>query len=393
MWNSKLNIVFAYGALYNFFRSMTGAFSSLFLLQNGISLQDLGYLKGLQAVFVVICDLPLSILSDRTNRKYMAAAGVAFSALFLIITGFHQNFWHLVMAEIANALSVSIFSSTIDSYVADVSDNESVSPSISLPRFNSYQFAAMALGGICGVTLFLPQNPTAWIVAGSGSILTVLVFLPFLPSTKTHLNKNVRNSFIGSARLAAIKLTENTTMRLVAVAFIANSIFFQILIQFWQPMALAADPSLEKLLGVLFVATLFAQSIASYIMEFLAVRRKSPLILGYAILTISSFGFAASTYWHMPVLAFVCMFSLFLGNRIAITHYKVQIVSFTSSRSRAVTLSSLSLSIRLSIAAALPIFAWTINAHGWAAVMVLAALLFGTALVSTGIIKLQQGYR
>ena len=67
----------------------------------GLSDTDIGLLTGLAfAAIYVILGIPIARYADRSNRKNIVSISLAFWSLMTAISGFAQNFFHLVLARI-----------------------------------------------------------------------------------------------------------------------------------------------------------------------------------------------------------------------------------------------------------------------------------------------------
>ncbi|WP_434525852.1 hypothetical protein [Photorhabdus asymbiotica] len=95
MWSST-KIVITYSVIFNSFRMLIGATSSIYLLSKGVSLVDLGLMKTMQASVFFILDIPTSYLADRISRKYAIALSVFFWWSLAYFNGdFIQFIWFL----------------------------------------------------------------------------------------------------------------------------------------------------------------------------------------------------------------------------------------------------------------------------------------------------------
>jgi len=68
-----------------------GATSVIYLTTRGVSLAEVGAMKAMQAGIVLVLDLPLSYLADRTGRVRVLVVGNIATVLWLVVTAYGKS--------------------------------------------------------------------------------------------------------------------------------------------------------------------------------------------------------------------------------------------------------------------------------------------------------------
>ncbi|MEN4546354.1 MFS transporter, partial [Pantoea agglomerans] len=79
---------------------LIGAYSVIYMLQNGLSVSQVGLLKTFQGIIIVFLDIPLSYFSDRYSRKFSISVSILFSSAWLLTMAVADNFWFFMLAEL-----------------------------------------------------------------------------------------------------------------------------------------------------------------------------------------------------------------------------------------------------------------------------------------------------
>lgn len=128
-------------------------------IQQDLALSDtaLGFLVGPAFVIVYsVAGVPLAVLADRTNRRNVIAAGLAFWSLMTIATGFAKNFGHLLAARMVLGVGEASNMAPTSALIADLFEG---------PR-RVMAMAVFAAGGPFAIMLFYPL--IGWISAEYG---------------------------------------------------------------------------------------------------------------------------------------------------------------------------------------------------------------------------------
>ncbi len=258
--NSKIIIYFC--TFFNALRMIVGATSSLYLLACGITLVELGFLKSMQSIIFFLLDIPTSYLADKYSRKWAIICACFLSGLWLLITGLANNVTIFFIAEIFNAISLTIMGGVAYAYIIDNSQAISNTENI-LHHINKLQYFFMAISSLIGALFYIINPRVPWILAGIICLLMSALGAYILPKaiTITHRKKTDFLSTIISIKT----MPRNTILKGINLALLL--VFFQIILQYWQ-VILKEVLVLQKtalFYAIVFAFILLAQSIAGYI--------------------------------------------------------------------------------------------------------------------------------
>jgi MFS family permease len=128
-------------------------------IQRDIAMSDteLGFLMG--PAFVIVYSLagvPIAYLADRTSRRNVIAAGLAFWSAVTAATGFAQNMWQLLVARMALGVSEASNMAPTSALIGDMFSG----------RWRVMAMAVFSAGGPLAIMLFYPM--IGWIAATHG---------------------------------------------------------------------------------------------------------------------------------------------------------------------------------------------------------------------------------
>lgn len=128
-------------------------------IQQDIAMSDteLGFLMG--PAFVIVYSLagvPIAYLADRTSRRNVIAAGLAFWSVVTAATGFAQNMWQLLLARMALGVGEASNMAPTSALIGDMFAG----------RWRVMAMAVFSAGGPLAIMLFYPL--IGWIAANYG---------------------------------------------------------------------------------------------------------------------------------------------------------------------------------------------------------------------------------
>lgn len=362
--SKSVSLVNGVGISFGCVRILIGAFSVVYLLDHGLTLTEIGWIKSFQAAVIVFVDIPLSHISDKYSRKFSITLSAFCASIWLYLTGASDHFYGFLVAEFFNALSLGLMLGTFNSYLYDVSKNNDKNE-IAEKIFSRYQknhFFFMGIFSLVGAVLYSQNNINVWYISAA---LMFLVFISSLFLPKDNLNK--------SGNSATLKETLNNIMTSVfgkksdtknfIYINIVFSMFLQILIQYWQVMMTYSSEFLDKniLLGVVFFAILMSQSLAGLAIE----RSKNKLVLkitlSFSLLLSGSFSVISMYY---PILTIPSLCSIFFTMSTFASLSLSQLVENTPRDIRSTLLSSLAVLSKIVMFIIMPISAILINKLG-----------------------------
>lgn len=160
---------------------------------------QLGLLQGLAfAIFYSILTIPCGLLADRTVRKRVIAAGIAFWSLATIACGFATGFWSLFVARMCVGVGEAVLVPSAYSLISDAFRRDKVVLAISIFGFSGLAGAGIAIlvGGLVidlianasslpfGLSSVAPWRIVFGIVGIPGVVAALLFLLLPEPSRK-----------------------------------------------------------------------------------------------------------------------------------------------------------------------------------------------------------------
>nr|WP_295901939.1 MFS transporter [uncultured Bdellovibrio sp.] len=391
---SRFNQMLTIDALFEGGRMFVGATSVTYLLHSGLSLSQIAFLKSVQAMTVLLGEVPTGVLADSMGHKKSLLASSLFAVLGFALYYWGEGFNFFVIAEILTALSLCFWSGAFEAFAIDEAKLEETPGEIdrffhSNQSLNSVTVLVFGLlGGFLGhLGLALPylaaigsyifMGALLWSIPETAKIQTgSSEYVPWFKNIKKHLKATFTQGLLHPALMPF---------------FIANILIqftVQPLLHYWQPyfQSLNAQLGTEKQ-GLIFAAycatsALFGAIYAKYSAKpFL----RSPKI------TIVLFAVFSALYCLLglesPWLFAVVVFCLLQGTlSIARTSLGVRMNENIDSSSRASILSSLSLISRLGMVGALYVIGQLVPAQQSAPSLVPLFKYFG--FISVGLVVL-----
>lgn len=231
-------------------RMITGATSALYLISHGLSVKHIIYLKSLQAIIILITDIPFGYIADKFNRWHIMLFASCISFIWLLITALSNNALWLYIGEIFNALSLSLANGTEESLIVETYKenhiNEKVSNGLSI--VNKYSFIGMSIASLLGSMFTSPNSNSNWLFA-SLCMLCICLYTVFYIKKQFGFNKIKKlNNKLSNLKSPTLKIKEDIKHKLIDFKQILNSkilislfissilinLFYQIIIQYWQ---------------------------------------------------------------------------------------------------------------------------------------------------------------
>lgn len=368
------------GIMYSGVRMLIGAYSVIYMLQNGLSVSQVGLLKTFQGIIIVFLDIPLSYFSDRYSRKFSISISILFSSAWLLTMAVADNFWVFMLAELFNALSLGMMSGTFDSYLYDHSKNENnhISSQKIFSLYYKYQFMFMGVTSLIGAAAYFYIGKLSIFIS---SFLMFMVFLmsASLPSDREFKNKN-NSSFFSFNMLGngVRQVFAGRTDWLILLTVIISSFFLQSLIQYWQVIAGRDLPEDGQaiILGVVFFFIMLAQSATGFVTETLPSHYNARFHFLFFLAVITSL--LLSVYFSNIFVSavFLCIIFFYM-NFVQIISY-AEMVSHTESSLRSVTLSTIATVNKIVMFVMIAPFGFLLQGYDW--LFIIPAFLMITPL-------------
>ncbi|QDX28689.1 MFS transporter [Dickeya poaceiphila] len=390
---SPMKKIILFNVLFNSFRMLIGATSAIYLLNHGISLIDIAFMKTMQSVIFFMLDIPSSYLADKISRKYMLILSVIFGGLWLIITGIAESKAIFYLAEVFNSFSLSIFGGVYFSYLIDnTQDNEKEEIHKILGKNNKYQYLFMAFSALLGSYLSSYNDRLVWILAGSGCLLIVMALAWSLP--KPVVRKRLEKSSIWEdlKKIHNVINNKSSSLHLIFIALAANMVYFQIILQYWQPFvsdSLTFYSPNDTFYGFLFLFILLAQSISGWISS--NVKSNAKLYFYSMILLWLSNIICLLGLLQYNLLIPVSLVIMFGANQTLTMSLRAHYHSLISSELRSTFDSLLSSLSKLVILVLMPGVVLLTQRYGWLCLTSVLVGLTVLASISSLLMKLGKG--
>ena len=253
-----------FGLLFNGLRISVGAFSILYLLENGMSITEVGILKSFQAIVILLTDMPISYFADQKSRKISLILAAIFSAIWLLIMGFASDFSMFLLAEFCNALSIAFFSGIMTSLLVEHADSSNQTNQKILSQYSKWNHFGMFAFSMIGAFLYDLIGLYVWFLASIFMLLTACFGGLSLPAAKSKTFSH-KISIMENIRLGLGILKNN---QFLSICFVASFMTFHLIAQFWQVMYQNHHFLMSKSeLGIVFSLILIAQMIAALCVE------------------------------------------------------------------------------------------------------------------------------
>ncbi|MFP3524217.1 MFS transporter [Pantoea sp. SIMBA_072] len=368
------------GIMYSGVRMLIGAYSVIYMLQNGLSVSQVGLLKTFQGIIIVFLDIPLSYFSDRYSRKFSISVSILFSSAWLLTMAVADNFWFFMLAELFNALSLGMMSGTFDSYLYDHSKNENnnISSQKIFSLYYKYQFMFMGVTSLIGATAYFYIGKSSIFIS---SLLMFIIFLmsAFLPSDRQFKSEEKSNFFTFTMLCNGIRqVFVGRTGLLTLLTVIISSFFLQSLIQYWQVIAGQDLPEDGQaiILGIVFFLIMLTQSATGFVTENLPSSSNARFHFIFFLLVIISS--VSSLYFNNIYMSafFLCIIFFYI-NFVQIISY-ARMVSHTESSLRSVTLSTIATVNKIVMFVMIAPFGFLLQTYDW--LFIIPAFLIITPL-------------
>ena len=352
---------------------LVGAVSALYLLHQGLNLVDLGFLKTFQAVVILLAEIPLAWLADRYSRRLSVVLSVFFASTWLIVTAMGSRPVHFFIAEFFNALSLALSSGAFISYLVDIGKKASPETHARqlIGKYRKYELACIGVGAFAGSAFIDVDSPVIWFVAGISCLVLLATFSWKLPPDVQHTTGSHSRFLADVRQLLHTLFSGRAVSPGVLCSLMSIMLFYQVLIQYWQPLAYSYLPNDWQGSGIhygfLFLAILLAQAAAGRFCE----KNPASKAVGWSLavnLVSIALGWAAQ---YQALLILPSLVAGFGGIRLLNTALHAEFHEALPAAHRSTLDSMLSTGLRILLLLVLPLFAWCVEAMGWAAMLVL----------------------
>ena len=278
------------GLVFSAARLIPSSFSFIYLLNQGLTIADVSNARLIQLLALLILEIPCGVLADRFGPRWSLLMSALVSALWLGSMTAVNNFVFLVVAELLNAVSLSLFSGSFEVLLRDT--HRAKNPMASFGKAQALWIAfSSVVGAIFASTV---SRHAAWLLAAA--IQTTLFLL--LWRDLRHLRVVSPPTFTHTANIVDVLTSCRRVIRLIHIrvwtSFIAATLVFDISLQFWQPIMVIQGVSSESNLALVLIslALMAAMSMGNALEEMTARHR---IMLGAVLVTSLSLAAMIST--------------------------------------------------------------------------------------------------
>lgn len=300
-----------------------------------------------------------------------------------------------MLAEALNAFSLASFNGAFDAVLAEKYIAEKGRPQLNqlLGDYHTLLFALMAFCSLVGGAFVSPSSSFFWWVA-SCILIFLTALIPFLVKNDSvqHAESpavgatSSKKSLLVLLKVEMVEVLRQVSvfpeLRRIVVPMIGVSVFYQIIIQYWQLFFADLNQKLTlfsrfevSLFGPLFFGILVIQSIASKAMSFESTSKLSikHQLFSLAAVTIAFSGVTVSSPHAGASIVGVLL--LFGALRLFSLKSSAEIHTLIEDRRRASFLSAVSLVIRMVLLVTLPACGFLIEKVGLWSIPVFGSLV------------------
>ena len=259
------------GLVFSAARLIPSSFSFIYLLNKGLSLSDVSSARLVQLLALLVLEVPCGVLADRFGPRLSLLISVFASASWLGVMVLVDNLATLIVAELLNAVSLSLFSGSFEILLRDT--HKAKNP---LANFGKNQSLWIAVASVFG-SLFatVVSRQAAWILAAViQALLFLLLWGDIGRSRRDSLAVPTYFSSGEECELRRIFLSVRFVPIGLWIAFTTPTLVFDVLLQFWQPIVVMFGiPSENNVLLVLISLIVMVSMSMGGALEEMAVRR------------------------------------------------------------------------------------------------------------------------
>lgn len=311
-----MNAILLFGFLFSGIRVLTGAFIVFYMLNNGVSIVEVGIIKSVQALTMMLIDIPSGYFADKKSYKLSIVLAAVCSFIWLVLMGISSDFYGFLIAEVFNAFSLTLIAGAYNALLIQYSKSRNLTTKQVLATSSQYSFIAMFAFSLVGAYFADYNVEYIWYIAAILMLVTALFGLIALEDLKPEVKETNNHSLFADIKeMIAILFNIPTLSVLVCL----SAIFFNIFCQYWQWIfdSEAIKASYSEL-GLIFSITLLAQFLASFI--FARIKIGHNYMVGAALLLISALAYSGVDYVKLQAIMLVAALffisryiSLYLG--------------------------------------------------------------------------------
>ncbi|WP_273759701.1 hypothetical protein [Bartonella sp. ML70XJBT.G] len=120
------------------------------MLEKGLTLIDIGIIKSFQTFVMMVTDIPLGYFADRKSYKISIILAATFAAKWLFLMGISTSFYGFLLAELFNALSLTLIAGTYNALLIQDAKTKRTSTKKMFDHSSQYNCIGMLLFSLIG---------------------------------------------------------------------------------------------------------------------------------------------------------------------------------------------------------------------------------------------------
>lgn len=151
-------------------------FLPLSAVSNGLNLSQVGIVFAAQALANVVCRIPIGIIADRTDRRWIVAVGLLFLALALAALGQSTHLTQMILCAVVVGIGMALIYTAIGALIAE--QVPALQRGLAMGMYHSCVFLGMMSGAtVMGLALKRISFPLGYAVSGGMALVSLLWFI------------------------------------------------------------------------------------------------------------------------------------------------------------------------------------------------------------------------
>jgi predicted MFS family arabinose efflux permease len=259
---------------------------ALFIQDLGASLVQVGLLLSLRSFLPLILRIPLSLLAERVGRMRFIIADLVIAIITSVFYSYAQNYTHLIIIVLIEALAMGSFNQISMSTVSDAAPLERQGDAIG--RYLTFLAAGMLLGPtLCAVLIAFMTYSQLFLLSASFPIFGIILLLFWAPRITRVEAQETEAPTIGT--LDSLRMIfRNRNVILLSYCRTSFSAAQALFIALFSIYAEGLGIS-ESTIALLFTIRGFVNTLARYPAGRISDRigRKKPLIAAFGLIVVT----------------------------------------------------------------------------------------------------------